>query len=780
MNVLLIIVLILTVGTASWAKSERTYYTEEMMTRMSEKIAAREWAKAQVEAAKSDAAWYIAMSDQEIWDFVPPPEQLRAINVHIGHDCPNCGPEITRKAGHYPWILDRDKPFKLTCPSCDLVFPENDFEPWNTEGLDGTPETGTAIIDKGLGWIGPEDRQYYFVPYYIFWQRWVRDILGGMRTLGRAYLVTGDPEYGRKCAIMMAKVASEYERFDYGKQAYHEGKFNIPGRISDRIWSTGDDSKICLAYDAIFPAFADDDVLLAFLADKGIADPRDLIEQKMLNVMAEDVMSAFVAGNMGMHQRTLCHLAIVLANDDPANGPTTEQMRDWIMTGPGRVEDLLWNGFWRDGLGSESSPSYSSSWCNNFYSIADLLPRLGVEIWDNPKLKRMADVGLDTTVAGAYCPSIGDSGGMKASGPIARSVGLQGRAFTHYGDARYAKALALMNATSRDLFEDYFDEDAVATVVAEEGTDLGLATRDLGGYGLAVLESGEGDHKRAATMYYGFAGGGHGHRDRLNIQMWAYKKAMLTEDGYPFPFTRPDFWAWRSTDTVKHYCVVVDETTQRTQHAGDLNTLASTPTVQFMDASAEVAYPAMVSLYRRTTAMIDISDEDSYLLDIFRVRGGSQHDWCFHGPGHFELSVGGGEFGPTQEQGTLAGENVPYGTRPPRGMTDGVTLDLLAAKGLTTEGEYRDTSREGWAQFGQCILVRKEGASVTLDMPELPAGRIKVAMRIYDYNEGSNTVDVTISGVTQSIDCEPSGTVGYRWISGEMDIPTPATEVMLG
>ena len=319
----------------------------------------------------------------------------------------------------------------------------------------------------------------------------------------------------------------------------------------------------------------------------------------MLSVMARDVMGGVrAAGNMGMHQRTLCILAIVLDNDEPEQGPTTAEMRTWLMSGPGRVEDLLWNGFWRDGMGAESSPSYSSSWVSNFYQIADLLPRIGVEIWDNPKLRKMADIGIDMAVNGRWGPDIGDCGGPGGGGPIGRWPEVLGSAFTHYGDPRHAQLLAAQNAQARDLFADWFDEAAVTRVVEEHGTEIDYRTRDIGGYGLAILEAGEGENARGLSLYYGSAAGGHGHHDRLNIEMWALGRPLLPEDGYPYPFTRPDFWRWRSTDTHKHYCVVVDETTQRTQYAGRLNALVTTPGLQLVDASAEM----LLSRSRSTAA----------------------------------------------------------------------------------------------------------------------------------------------------------------------------------
>ena len=37
-----------------------------------------------------------------------------------------------------------------------------------------------------------------------------------------------------------------------------------------------------------------------------------------------------------------------------------------------------------------------------------------------------------------------------------------------------------------------------------------------------------------------------------------------------------------------------------------------------------------VTQYRRTSAMIRINDTDSYVVDLFRVKGGDKHEFSFH------------------------------------------------------------------------------------------------------------------------------------------------------
>ncbi|MFA6012033.1 MAG: hypothetical protein WC799_18725, partial [Desulfobacteraceae bacterium] len=632
--VIVFIIILIFLTSAVDAKDRSTYYDKDMLSHALRNIDKFQWAKDQLKDLKESHSWILKMTDQEVWDFVPPPEQLRSINVCHGVGCPIDKKEIYRvgERPHYPWILNRDKPFKVKCPICKKEYPENDFMQWNAISKDGKPEHGDKIIDKGIGWKDNEGNRYFFVAYYIFWQRWKEDILKGLSSLSKAYLLTGKQEYAHKSAIILAKIATEYKQFDYAKQACHEGVFGVYGRISDGIWSNDDISNIALAYDAIYPVFKRDKSLIKFLNTKKILKPCFIIENQMLQVMAQDIMSGRIRGNMGMHQKALCELAIVLDNNDAKLGATTSVIREWLMKGNGRIEDLLWNGFWRDGMGAESGPHYSLMWGEKFYDLAGLLPKLGVDIWGFPKWKSIADIGLKMTIAGKYIPSIGDSGSTSGSKAvdIAWRPNIHGRAFSRNKNPDFAKILSLIDKEKyNDLFSIYYDENEVDRLVKKTGIDLGLETRNFGGYGLAILERGKGINNRAVSMYYGDASGGHGHYDRLNIEMFAYGIPMLPEDGYPTPFTRPDFHEWRRANTYRHFCVMVDEKPQENLFAGKLNTIVKSPSVQLMDASAEGVYPDITTMYRRTAALIDISDENGYLLDIFRVKGRTQHDWCF-------------------------------------------------------------------------------------------------------------------------------------------------------
>jgi hypothetical protein len=630
-----------------------------MIRQARENLARYDWAKTQLDEARNAVQWVLEMPDEELWEFIPPAEQPRALNVRFGVGCPVHGAEVFKVGGHYPWIMDRNLPFKVKCPVGGEIYPSNDFKAW---GKQDALDTRQKYVDDGNGWIDEEGNHYWFVGHYIFWQRWRRDILPVIPQLAFVYELTGDAHYAHKAAVMLARVASEYPKMDYRTQSYHNGRFpsGYNGKILDLDWEGGGTVvPLTTAYDHIYDALGPDAELAKFLAGKGISNAREFIEANFLQEAARAIEANIIHGNMN-YQNQLALVATALDNRDPAKGLTTEQMVDWIMHGGGEMNTLLYNGVSRDGAGSEESIGYTTIWTRSFFDLAEKLKPLGYDLLANPRLKKMADFYIQTTVADKFSPRIGDSGGgMLAGATPVWNAEILFDAYKFWPDPIYAKALNRIGWPKPSLYEKPEALDKIKKDAASFGTDLGLKTRDLGGYGLCVLESGEGDNRRAVSMFYGSSGAWHGHLDRLNIEMWSHGKDVLPEIGYPLHWGyKADYW---TRSTPSHYCVLIDEERQKGKFAGHLNLLATSPEIQVMDASAEDAYRDKASLYRRTVAMVDVSPEDSYLVDIFRVKGGKVHDYSFHGLPFGEFGVTGLDLGPAQQKGTLMGEDVEFG-----------------------------------------------------------------------------------------------------------------------
>ena len=725
----------------SSAKTKRTLMTDEQVQQARANVANYDWAKKSLEDTKKSVDWVLMMSDEELWDFIPPAHQPRALNVRFGFDCPIHGKEIFKKGGHYPWIIDREHPFKLKCPVGGEVYPTNDFQPWTKDRhpeptarhpelvsgptTDRHPElvsgpipsdTTTEYVDDGYGWADKDGNRYWFVGYYVFWQRWRADILPTIPRLAYVYALTGDTRYSHKAAVMLARIASEYPDMVYAKQAYHNGAWpaGIGGKILDHCWEGGGTIEpLSIAYDEIYDGIAGDAALKTFLSGKGITDAKALIEADFLQEAAKVIQSGMIQGNMNCQQQ-LAIVARVLDNDDPVKGYTTEQMIDWIMNGGGEMATLIVNGVSRDGAASEESIGYTSIWTDSFLDLGKRLQPMGVELFSNPRLKKMVDFYIQTAVADKFSPCIGDShGDMSGGAPPVWSASMMRKAYDIWGDPQYARVLNRVGWPSPLISEDPEALEAAKRKAKALGTDLGLKTRDLGGYGLAILESGEGDNKRAATLYYGSSGAWHGHLDRLNIGMWAHEMCMLPEMGYPAHWgTQADLWC-RSTPT--HYCVQIDENCQTAKREGRLNLLASGDGVQVMDASGEDAYRSIASQYRRTVAMIDASDEDSYLLDIFRVEGGKTHDYIFHGLPHAEFSTSGLALGPPQSKGTLMGEDIEFGK----------TFDGMKTGGYQYLSNVRRAGTEDEWSVNWLLKDKKLGLRIT--MPAQSASEVIVA-----------------------------------------------------
>ena len=192
-----------------------------------------------------------------------------------------------------------------------------------------------------------------------------------------------------------------------------------------------------------------------------------------------------------------------------------------------------------------------------------------------------------------------------------------------------------------------------------------LGSDFLGQKGLAMLRAGQGDDSQGLFLRYG-PSLNHGHFDDLNVNYIARGYDVTYDMGYGRSAATQTQHNW-ARQTVSHNVVVVDEASQLEtgETGGSLELFAESPLVRAVEASSNRCYAKQgVSQYRRLAALIGGEGESAYLLDIFRVRGGRQHDYVFHALGDV-LRVGGLTLGPA-EPGSLAGPGHRLERRPDR------------------------------------------------------------------------------------------------------------------
>lgn len=647
------------------AKTGSDYFTPEHVAAIRGRARQREYSETVARlTAKADIL--AARTDREIWELIPGADLPRALNVCFGVGCPVHGAEVFRKGGRYPWIMSPERPYKVKCPVGGEVYPTNDFAAYLKSGRSEKLDTTARYVDDGGGWVDADGKRYWFVAHYVFWEHWRHTIIDGIAACYQAWLATGEPRYAHKAAVALARISQVYPDMKYAEQAYHNGRYpaGINGRILDYIWENSTVTTFALAYDAIYPTLAEDSSLKALAASHGVPDVAGAIEQRILQVAVRDIFEKKIWGNK-FELGSLSTLALCLSNTDEARGATTSQMVDWILTGPGELEFTLYNGMDRDGIGGESSPGYSSIWNYRMIEAAENLARLGVDIVNDRRWLRIARGPSEMRILDSLCPRIGDHGGGILGSPRLVSASLLEFGVRHFQDSYCAKLL-LGLPPSRDLFaRSVPDRRALRKLAAADRFPDAPYTRDLGGYGLAILELDDGRHKRSATMYYGCPGASHGHLDRLTIAYYLDDRDVLTELGYPAHWgPMADWWV---KNTPSHYCVMIDGKAQPARTSGFLREFADLDGLKYAEADATDVWQGAAKDYRRALALLDTGEGSALLIDAFAVEGGSMHDYVFHG-----LPFGSFNSGlrrvRSQKQGTLAGEDVEFGADPGNGL----------------------------------------------------------------------------------------------------------------
>ena len=161
----------------------------------------------------------------------------------------------------------------------------------------------------------------------------------------------------------------------------------------------------------------------------------------------------------------------------------------------------------------------------------------------------------------------------------------------------------------------------------------------LPGVGHAWLGRGKGEHQvqAASTLFGG---------------LWACPCGQFELDAfcqragttlrcriYPYPISEAG-----QRSTLCHNTVLIDEKEQHTDRrditdGSILAFEAAYAPVQWVEASGEDVYPELAEEYRRLVMLVNAGEEDHYVVDLFRVRGGEQRDWVMHGSADVDMRV---------------------------------------------------------------------------------------------------------------------------------------------
>ncbi len=602
-------------------------------------------------------------------------------------------------------------------------------------------EVATWGVDDGFGWDTGEKAstglpiKKTFIAFYhhkLYNANSKSFLSVGLGALTNAYLYTGNIKYGRAGAILIDRIADIYPSMDLNQypayQNSHGGRNT--GKILGSIWETDLANVFIRAYDAFYPAM-DDPQVISYLSKKaaefGLENPKtsgDMIRENCENGIVREVFKAAtearILGNFGMHQMSVTLAAVALDTF-----PETAEMLEWMgkeqkessktvtylgkeftvrtsSTGADMLTKFV-NVVDRDGFGDEIGAGYNQSWLTNSLNVVETLYKYGkyekFDLYANPKYRKMFDSIIYMTMAGDYTLQLGDAESTASIRNLTSSYAAM-YAYERLGDPRYAQILyRVLKGNLDNVYTDIFEKDAegvqkeVEQVVKEYG-ELELKSRNLTGFGLAVLSNGklvktpdgtpDVDMRGDSWLWYGKIGG-HGHNDMLQMGIDAYGFNFTPDLGYPaetgYDANRLQ---WIGTGLSHNVVTVNGKECKSVNFATPLH-YDGDGNVRLIDVDASNAYDE-TDIYRRTLVSVDASSEVAYTVDFFRILGGDEHVYSFHTQSCDGVTVDGLNLVAQVDEngeyvGSYAGADVEYGPDPD--TKEAWTYDTKYPRGYT-------------------------------------------------------------------------------------------------
>ena len=653
------------------------YVNAEDLARARRNARATEWGKAtQTDILKAAARWL--EHDEAHWlQFLPPPGACYAYGFT---GCPICNSRCGTWAGtRCAW----DRPRTVACVK-GHVLPDNDHP------------------DDGTGYVAKDKRVHYIIGQ---WHAWVTEqwTLKALPSLAHAYALTGDERYAERAAFFFDALASIYAESTSGSWDYPSrppsGRFARPWYQVARTLVVFVD-----AYDLIYSSKALDKPSLRPALEarwpKGptpqrrfvrTPDARGQSRQGMtrrenidLNLMQDAAYYCYARTFAGMlHNGHADYMRGALAVGALLGIP--EYVHNSVES-PYSIYAMLANNCDRDGRYYETSLGYALHARSLYLTFVEPLrnwrceryPK-GVDLFADQRMRSFYQLpDLVLNVAG-HSPNFGDSGPdnrcrSPSESPFsardyeyaerlyAGSTGELKEAFGSVLGFLSGGDVELVRKTSRMKRWLLYHADPVAKL-SGKALDADLRRRVFGSWflgqkGIAILRDGRGRDAQAAFLRFG-PSLNHGDLDDLGLIYYGKGWQLTYEIGYGLGSTHVQV-GWAS-QTASHTLVTVNEASQRGGSGGSLHLFADLPGIKVVEADSPLSYASQdVTQYRRTVALVG-AGRDQYLIDLFRVRGGRQHDYGI-GVQSQELEVSGITLGP-EEEGSLAGLEHAWGEK---------------------------------------------------------------------------------------------------------------------
>lgn len=638
------------------------------------------------------------LSESRLMELVPD----RAGLFFVG--CPNCtgGLQENQLKSWSP-----DEPDVVRCRYCGMAYPN---EVYKDDKVEEVLTPGGKMISYPY-YENKDGYRYYFTAAREFNKRDFCERLA--HELALKWKETKDISYGRKSALILYRFAQVWPNycwhFDYPfiqkqwYQGYVAPKDCRPGYRTARYhwWGYIDlDKDLLSAYEIIKDGDFWDEL------DKEYQDDlRAKIEWFFRDNADHLIARKTDLGNMHPYLwRPVVQLGRILKEIKYIHYPIPDLKR------------LISENFFADGTWNEGSPDYTSQTLGGIVSTCEAFGD-----WKDPVdyVPSESDLYLDGTNVKDLFPEIkrAEEALEKLKFPFGGGLTIH----DSWGHSEYPYP---------DIPDDYTVNPFL-----------------LPALGHGCMAGGKGAFVSRVDLTWS-GGYGHQHMDGLSLMVTAYGREMLSDLGY----THTKFRCW-TLATLAHNTVVVDNKTQHgggKDHPTDGNCrffYDKDPIFQTLSVDNPQAYPNLVDRYTRSLARVQTEGDRFYILDLFRVKGGSQHDYILHGDCISEQAVLTDEtlkekFSPVE---TLLPEGAEY--IPPTGEHQtGYCFKYGYAYGFMSQIKEADIDKEDWNTFTlkyTGLPIGPKNDNMTVDEKESRLG-----IRIHSYH---HVHDRLFTGVTPSV-----------------------------